>query len=280
MTQRLANARTLLFAPGHRPERFVKAVNCGPDVLILDLEDGVPWHEKDAARAAIEHQWTRLQDYALPVVVRINSPQSPAHERDLEWLSRLSTPPHAVVVPKAECGEVLAHVHRYANGVALLPLIETAKGYAALSSVAAAPGVVRLVIGHIDFMTDVGLDCGEGQFELAPLRFAVAIASRVHNLAPAVDSVTVEISDEAKLRDDVRRALAFGFGGKLCIHPRQVGVVHQAMLPTDEQVRWAHKVLAADAAAAGDAVQVEGTMVDLPVVLRARRTLARAASLD
>ena len=103
------------------------------------------------------------------------------------------------------------------------------------------------------------------------------MATRLNLLAPAVDGVTVQIGDHERLRDDTRRALRFGFGGKLCIHPSQVAGVHEAMAPTEQELTWARRVLAADAAAGGAAVQVEGRMVDLPVVLQARRTLARAA---
>ena len=126
-------------------------------------------------------------------------------------------------------------------------------------------------------MADTGLQCDSDESELVPLRFAVNIATRLNRLAPPVDGVTVQIGDEARLRADVRRALRFGFSGKLCIHPSQVAVVHDAFMPTAEELAWARKVLAADADAGGAAVQVDGRMVDLPVVLQARRTLAFAA---
>ena len=134
----------------------------------------------------------------------------------------------------------------------------------------------RLVIGHIDFMADTGIQCSAGEPELAPLRFAVAMATRLHRLAPAVDGVTVAVDDEAQLRVDTQRALRFGFGAKLCIHPRQVAIVHDAMAPSADDMDWARRVVAADATAGGAATQVDGRMVDLPVVLQAHRTLARA----
>ena len=137
--------------------------------------------------------------------------------------------------------------------------------------------MLRLVVGHIDFMADTGLQCSDDERELIPLRFAVAMATRLGALAPAVDGVTVGIDDDERLREDTRRALRFGFGAKLCIHPRQVAIVHEAMMPSAAELRWAERVIAADAAARGAAVQLDGRMVDLPVVLQARRTLARAA---
>ena len=138
----------------------------------------------------------------------------------------------------AETVSVLEQVHSALRGVPTLALIESAAGYAALPSLGGATGVLRLVVGHIDFMADTGLQCDSDESELAPLRF--------------------------------------GFSGKLCIHPSQVAVVHDAFRPTAEELAWARKVLAADAEAGGAAVQVDGRMVDLPVVLQARRTLAFA----
>jgi citrate lyase subunit beta/citryl-CoA lyase len=90
----------------------------------------------------------------------------------------------------------------------------------------------------------------------------------------------VQTGDERRLRDDTMRALRFGFGGKLCIHPKQVPVVHEALAPSEAELDWARRVLAADAASGGAAVQLDGRMVDLPVVLQARRTLARAARAE
>ncbi len=276
MTARIAQARTLLFVPGNRPERFEKAARCGADAVVLDLEDSVPPADKLAARGAIAREWARLQGLGVPLVVRINTADGEIGRADLAWLAALPSPA-AVMVPKAESVSVLEQVHHALRDVPILALIESAAGYAALPSLGGASGVLRLVVGHIDFLADTGLQCDDDESELAPLRFAVNIATRLNRLAPPVDGVTVQIGDEARLRKDVRRALRFGFTGKLCIHPAQVAVVHDAFMPTGEELAWARKVLAADSAAGGAAVQVDGRMVDLPVVLQARKTVAFAA---
>jgi citrate lyase subunit beta/citryl-CoA lyase len=270
----LACARTLLFVPGNRPERFEKAIASGADAVVLDLEDAVPPAERAAARAAIAAAWGTVGASAVPIVLRVSTPGSEAGAQDLAWLAGQPTPA-GVMVAKAESADALAAVRRAAPGAALLPLIESAAGYAALPEIATAPGVMRLVVGHIDFMADTGLQCSDDQRELDPLRFAVAMHTRLQRLEPAVDGVTAAIGDDARLRADTRRALNFGFGGKLCIHPRQVAVVHDALAPSAEELAWARRVIAADAAAAGAAVQLDGKMVDLPVVLQARRAIAR-----
>lgn len=277
MSARVAQARTLIFVPGNRPDRFEKAARSGADALILDLEDSVPAADKAAARQAIEGAWEQLHALGVPLVVRTNAAASDDGAADLAWLARLRAPA-AVMVPKAELVQALEGVQRALGGVPTLPLIESAAGYAALPALGSAAGVLRLVVGHIDFMADTGLSCDDDETELVPLRFAVSVASRLNRLAPPVDGVTVRINDEECLRRDARRALRLGFGGKLCIHPSQVATIHEAFMPTESELAWARKVLDADAAAAGAAVQVDGRMVDLPVVLQARRTVARAAA--
>lgn len=272
----LAAARSLLFVPGNRPERFAKAIASGADAVVLDLEDAVPPAQKAAAREAVG---AALQSTgsAVPLILRVSTPASEAGAQDLAWLSQQPAPA-GVMVAKSESADDLAAVQRAAPGAALLPLIESAAGYAALAQIAAAPGVLRLVVGHIDFMADTGLRCAEDERELDPLRFAVAMHTRLHRLEAAVDGVTTAIDDDERLRRDTRRALNFGFGAKLCIHPRQVAVVHAALAPAADELEWARRVIAADAAAAGAAVQLDGKMVDLPVVLQARRILARLRS--
>jgi citrate lyase subunit beta/citryl-CoA lyase len=271
-----ANARSLLFVPGNRPERFEKAVRSGADAVILDLEDSVPIADKELAREAIEREWPQLQSLGIPLLVRINPCGTDLGESDLAWLTRLPGLA-AAMVPKAESALALGQVHEQLGRAALLPIIESAAGFAALPLLAAAPGVLRLVVGHIDFLADTGLQCDEEQSELMPLRFAIAMATRVSRLAPAVDGVTVQMGDDALLRNDIHRALRFGFAGKLCIHPRQVAGVHEAFAPTDQELLWARRVIAADQASGGAATQLDGRIVDLPVVLQAQRTLARAS---
>lgn len=271
----LAGARTLLFVPGHRPDRFLKALGSGADAVVLDLEDAVPPDQKAAARAAIQAAWAGLQAAGVPIVIRLNPPRAGWGGDDLAAVAALSPPPAGLMLPKAESAADLQAARAAVPGVALLPLIESAQGLEALREIASAEGVQRLVVGHIDFMADTGLRCSPDERELGPLRFAVAMQTRLHLLAPAVDGVTTAIDDAERLRTDTQRALNFGFGGKLCIHPRQVATVHQAMAPSAEEVAWARRVVAADEASGGAAVQLDGRMVDRPVVLQARSLLAR-----
>lgn len=274
LNDKLASARSFLFVPANRPERFAKALASGADAVILDLEDSVPLQTKAEARLAVRQSWDSLKEAACAVVIRINSPETPWGQQDLEGLQGLSSLA-GLMVPKCESAATLQKVARAFPGMAALPIIESAAGYLALRDIARAPQVCRLVVGHIDFLADTGMNCSEDQRELDSLRFEVAMCTRHGDLAPAIDGVTVSVDDEALIRSDAERSLRFGFGGKLCIHPKQVSVVHATFAPSPEQVSWAQRVLAAIEASSGSAVQLDGKMVDLPVVLQAQRVLTR-----
>lgn len=204
---------------GNRPERFAKALASGADAVILDLEDAVPEAEKAEARRAILAQWPALRASPTPLLLRLNAPGTP------EWREDLGLPGQlpglaGLICPKAESAAPLAALAP--EGLPLIPLIESAHGWAALAEIAGAPGVLRVALGHIDFMADTGLDDSAEEEALAPLRFAIAMHSRLAGLASAIDGVTVQTGDEARLAEDAKRALRFGFGAKLCIHPRQI----------------------------------------------------------
>jgi citrate lyase subunit beta / citryl-CoA lyase len=271
----LANSRTFLFVPGNRPERFSKALTSGADAVVLDLEDSVPTVEKKFARENIQNAWSVLQAASLPIVVRINVLEGLFGNDDLEWTAQLD---HiaGIMVPKVESADVLRQVNKKLPNVPILPLIESAEGFLNLDEIAASGLALRLVVGHIDFMADTGLQCSDDENELTPLRFAAAMTSRRYRLAPVVDGVTVQIENDDRLRDDTLRSMRFGFGGKLCIHPRQVSVVHEVLCPSSTEIDWARRVIAADEVSGGAAVRLDGCMVDLPVVLQAQRTLSRA----
>ncbi|PUE19785.1 hypothetical protein B9Z43_08145 [Limnohabitans sp. MMS-10A-192] len=269
----LDSARSFLFVPGNRPERFLKAIDSGADVVIVDLEDSVPLQGKDAARSGVCQALPMLPTSAC-LVVRINSPETSIGLQDVQALA--ACPQLAgLMVPKCESAQTLQTVSTRLPGLSLLPIIESAAGYLALPQIALSPNVSRLVVGHIDFLADTGMVCSHDQRELDALRFQVAMCTRAGQLAPAVDGVTVSVDDEAALRADTERAVRFGMGGKLCIHPRQVPGVHAAFRPLAAEQDWAQRVLAAMTASEGSAVQLDGKMIDTPVLLQAQRILSR-----
>ncbi|HKX44340.1 MAG TPA: aldolase/citrate lyase family protein, partial [Burkholderiaceae bacterium] len=183
----------------------------------------------------------------------------------------------AVMLPKAESDEQLGAVRAALPDARLLALVESARGVAAASVLAASPGVERLVFGTLDFALDLDLDIADGNEALACAAGQLTIASRVSNLPPPVAGVTPQIDDDERLAADLAWSRRHGFGAKLCIHPRQVAPIHAALAPSAQAVEWARRVLAAEAASPGVA-QLDGRMIDRPVVLQAQRTLQRAGT--
>lgn len=259
-------ARSLLFVPGSRPDRFDKALAAGADAVVVDLEDAVAPDAKVAARHALASWLARA---SASVLVRVNAADTDGFADDLALCGHAAVA--GVVLPKAERRADLAHASAIAAGKRLYPLIETAAGYDALRTLASAPGVERLVFGSIDFQVDLGID-GEGD-ELLMFRSGLVLASRLAGLRAPVDGVSTAIDDADALRADVARARKLGFGAKLCIHPKQVAVVDAAFAPTDAERDWARRVLDAAERSGGAAVAVDGKMVDKPVILRAKAIL-------
>jgi len=270
-----AVARSLLFVPGHQPARFDKACQSGADVIVLDLEDAVPPDRKDEARTQVA-QWlagrTTSDGSSTIVAVRINGAGTPWHAADLTLFADVRI--DALMLPKAEDAAGLHTIAALHPAVALLPLVETARGIARLDEIAAAPGVQRLVFGTVDFQADLDIE-GDEQ-ELLYFRSRMVLASRLAGLQPPVDGVSTTLDDPAHIEADALHARRLGFGGKLCIHPKQVAVVNQGFSPTPAQVDWARRVIEADAASGGAPVAVDGKMVDRPVVLKAQSVLRAA----
>ena len=266
--------RTYLFVPGNRPERFAKALASGADAVVLDLEDAVAAEAKGDAREAIA-EWAATAGPAdrARVVVRINDAASPCFAADLRLLS--DTGLATVMLPKAEAPEEVGAVRAAVPHASVLALVESARGVARVDAVAAAAGVMRLAFGTLDYALDLDLDITEGSDALAYAASRMAIAARVAGLAAPVAGVTPQLDDEARLLADLAWSRRHGFGAKLCIHPKQVAAIHAALAPGPQDLDWARRVLAAEAASPG-AARLDGRMIDRPVVLQAQRTLHRA----
>jgi citrate lyase subunit beta/citryl-CoA lyase len=275
MTAAVAVARSFLFVPGSRPERFARAFESGAGCVILDLEDAVPPEQKSAARDQIAGRLPGFgREMLQRTLVRINAADTAWQADDLklvaEWIARGLA---GVVVPKAEASVLHALVTALGPRAALVPLVESLAGLDSIDSIARAPQVTRLAFGHLDFQLDLGMRCGVEEVELGPVRFALVAGSRRAQLPSPVDGVTVNTGDAQRLLSDARRARGYGFGAKLCIHPAQVAGVNATFSPSASEVDWARRVLEAAKAHGGRAFSLEGRMVDLPVIRLAQETL-------
>jgi citrate lyase subunit beta / citryl-CoA lyase len=259
-------ARSILFVPGDRPERFEKAAASGADMVVIDLEDAVLPAGKPAARACVHDALAALD--APRFVVRVNSLATEWHGEDVRAMAGL--PGLAgLMLPKAEAADDFAAMR--AAGVPLHGLVETVRGVLNLPALCMAEGLVRLSFGTVDFQVDAGID-GDAQ-EVDAVRTMLVLHSKAAGLEAPVDGVSTNLADEAALASDALRSRRFGFGGKLCVHPKQVAVVNAAFAPSRSDIDWAERVMAALSDGHG-AVAVDGKLIDKPIVDRARLVLA------
>lgn len=280
----LTLARSFLFVPANRPERYAKALASGAGAVIIDLEDAVAPDAKPAARTQLAEAFAGIPAaQRARLLVRINGVGTSWHDEDLQLLAQLCHQSQGalagVLVPKVESVSVLSHVaHCVGHSCALLPMLESAAGLAALDALAHGPQVARLVFGNLDFQADLGMACAPDEPELQPVRLSLVLASRRANLVPPVDGVTPGTGDTVQLQLDAERCRRGGFGAKLCIHPNQVAVVNTALRPTVQELDWAQRVLDTYRSAGGGVFTLDGRMVDAPVLRMAQRLLAQQQS--
>lgn len=273
--QTLAFSSNFLFVPGTRPERFNKALDSGANAVVLDLEDAVPEEDKDKARSAIRNAWQDFTaDQKSRLVIRSNAPGSSYYAADLILAQELNVA--CILIPKSESPDEINGAALVLPNTAIIPMIETALGLEHLREIAQSNQVIRLALGNLDLQADLGMICDEEETQLQTARFQIVLASRLAQIAPPIDGVTPSTDDLERINRDALRAKAMGFGGKLCIHPKQVSAVKAAFMPSQDELNWAQRVIEADQASNGAAVKLDGRMIDRPVVLLAQRTLALA----
>lgn len=276
-------ARSYLYVPGDRPDRFAKAAVSGADAVVLDLEDGVsPAGKIVARREVLDFERTPGPQWWVRVDTRTLG-------QDLVAAARAGT--QGVFVPGAEV-ELLAEVDRLlgdAERAAELPegrlevigLIETARGLQEIGELARSPRLTRLGIGEADLAAELGISPGPEREELWPGRFAVVVASAAAGIGAPVGPVETRLGEADVLAASTARLVRQGFGARTAIHPRQIDTIHDLLTPSEQEVASAREVVAvfeqADAEGTGVGVTADGRLVDLAVVRSARSVLARVA---
>lgn len=266
-------ARSYLYVPGDRPERFPKAVASGVDAVILDLEDAVAVSAKDAARDNVVEALDQASDVPCQLWVRVN--QDERGIADLEALVGRGALT-GVFVPKCT-GERLAQVAPLLTDTAVIALVESARAVLDLAGLAASPVVTALGLGEVDLAADLGLDPGPYGEDLWPIRLSAVVASVAHDLLPPIGPVWLDVHDAEGLRASTELLSRRGFRARQAIHPNQVEIINAALSPTAEQVDAAAGLMAAAAAEdTGVWVDANGKMIDEAVLRTARRTLDQA----
>jgi citrate lyase beta subunit len=281
----LGPIRSLLFAPGTRQDRFEKALNAGADAVAFDLEDSVEPSQKERARTLIAEFLAapRARSDVLRLV-RFNAVSTEAGQADLEFFRGLAGF-DGILLPKVETPGILETVSRVfaaspGGPPPLLPLLETPAAILRAAHIAAADAhVAALLFGAEDLTARLAVPRTIDGEELVVARGQIVLAAAAVGAEP-LDAVFTNLDDLALLRRDCERARAVGFRGKMAIHPKQVPLINEVFTPSQGEIDRARRIIDAfeAAQAAGEGVTRMGDqMVELPVVERARRTVALAA---
>jgi citrate lyase subunit beta/citryl-CoA lyase len=276
--------RSVLFAPGDQRDKLRKAPESGADVVVFDLEDAVAPGRKEAAREAV-NEVLRDIDPDCELCVRVN-PAGIAADDDLRAI--LTGKPHldSVMLPKvsdADDVETLARLlAEHDADLPVLALVESAAGVLQADAIATADDTDALLFGAEDFAADLGATRTEEGTEVLYARQRVVTAASAAGV-DAIDTLYTDFEDTEGLREDTKRTVEMGYDGRMTIHPRQVAVVNDAFTPSEKEIAWAERVLAARKAADTEekgVFSVDGEMIDAPLVAQAERILARADAAD
>jgi citrate lyase subunit beta / citryl-CoA lyase len=277
--------RSFLFAPGNHPRRVEKALTLDADATILDLEDACPIAEKVATRAVVVAAYQRPRNGLG--YVRVNAMTTEFGYGDIAAVVQPGI--DGIILPKVETADEIKAIDWLVlqlererglppGAFDIIPIIETGKGVANVSAIAAAgTRVRRLSFGAGDFTLDVNIEWSRNEDELLPYRSAVVLASRAAGIEAPLDTVWVDVKDMEGFRASVRTIKRLGFQGKMCIYPDQVPVVNEMLAPSPAEVEWSGRVVQAfrEAEKAGSAsIQLDGKFIDYPIVYRAERVLA------
>jgi citrate lyase subunit beta/citryl-CoA lyase len=272
--------RSLLFVASDDRVRLQKIAERGADAVILDLEDAVLPERKPAARDGLAEVIAALAENSCLIVVRINSAWRDVYA---DLAVAVCAGVAAIMVPKVENSGRLAVIAEMVAEFAqtagvpvpgLIALVESPAGLAAIDAIADVDSVIGLALGSEDFSLSLGVSPSAEALDL-PCRVMALAAARRGLIALGLPISIATIDDQVAWQAAVRTARAIGLTGALCIHPRQIAAVNQGFAWSAAEIAAAARVVAAwDAAGGAGVIQLDGRMVDLLVVLAARRTLA------
>jgi citrate lyase beta subunit len=263
----LTGARSYLFVPATDEHRVDKALASAAHAVIVDLEDAVAEDRKEDARALVARRLREPRPRGAQLV-RINALDSAHARADLQAIDGLAL--DGLVVPKAEPQPLQA---LGPSGPPVVALVESAIGLRRAFETASRPRVSHLMLGTVDLAAQLGATPGPGERELLYARSTLVVDAIAAGIGGPIDGPCTAIGDDGALRAETTAAKALGFAAKACVHPNQLETVHTVFAPTDDELAWARRVVAAAQGSRG-AVAVDGQMVDAPVVARARRLLA------
>ena len=279
----------MLLTPADDLHKISKAIKSGADAVLVDLEDSIAPSEKTHARATM----IQAPKSGVPIYVRVNPVREETFIDDVDAVFEMNC--RGIVVPKVESAADMEICNWYVNQserraghqearLDVIPVLETAKGLVNMRDILhASIRSSRASYGAGDLTADTGIVWTEDELTLHAVRTQIVVESKAAGLLSPLDSPHWEFRDIEKLRASAVRGRQLGFGGKICIHPAQLQAVNEVFSPTSDEIHWAQKVVtefeAAEAQGKG-CITVDGQMVDIAVVKRARNILDVSAGTE
>ncbi|MCG3878695.1 CoA ester lyase [Psychrobacter sp. Ps6] len=273
----ISHNKTWLFVPATRIDRIEKAFASGADAVIVDLEDTVAKQDKAAARDALKNYYDEQnakQTYR-PIWLRINQAGSEEFFKDIVLCQKMPNLA-GVLLAKAEQVADIESVHQL-TGLSVIALIESTVGLYQIDSMAKVVGLAAFSYGFLDLCNDLQVQVGTTAADIIAnqIRYQLILTSKVHQLSPPIDTIYPDFKDESGLSNRVQLWSQMGMAGMLCIHPKQVATVQQHLQPTDREFAFATRVIK-EYEKSGQAVfEIDGEMVDAPVIARSLQLLDR-----
>lgn len=284
--------RSLLFVPGNKQNMLEKAAGCRPDAIVPDMEDSVPDDEKGAARALIEAWLPRLADCEPLLVPRVNALGTRWFADDVLAVVRHGV--DGISIGKVDsAGDISAICETVANAereagighgtLALIPWIETALAIENCFAIASASvRIVAIAFGGEDYTNDLGIERLDDESNVSYARSVVCNAARAAGVL-ALDTPFFRFRDDAALEANCVESKRIGFKGRFAIHPDQIATINACYSPNDAEIEEARRIVAAfeEAERRGrGSTSLDGRVIDVPVVRRARALLARTDERD
>jgi citrate lyase subunit beta / citryl-CoA lyase len=273
--------RSALFVPGNSAAMVLSSPILDADAIILDCEDAIAMASKDSASLLIKHTLLQLPRRQKQFWVRINPLGSDFFLDDL--INVLPSLPDALLIPKADgddWDEIISAIENVENQyqlhpVALIALIESAKGVLTCEKLARHPRTKGFLLGGEDFASDMGIVRREDNRELLFARYQVVTWAKAFKLL-CLDTPYTDIDNLEGFRSDCEFSASIGFDGKACIHPLQADVANGVYSISEDQIRWAKEVLDETKKQSAGVFSFKGKMIDRPVILRAEQTIEKA----